>query len=518
MKHKAFIVIMILFFYSGWAVAETDPVTDELKALQIKTEQLQHEVQTLQAQMHQQQRKKQLAKRQRVKSQKKEPSTSHSSLVKVRLPNLHPTKVEFYPTALVADNQVVTYIAGTPVVTSPYLGSRPAFDGSDYIVNISSINRDIRLMEQRRHLYAEYKRIGYPQPDVPIVTLSGKVEALGSINQPFVGPMVGSLNLGTSELDAAAALNDKVEGFIGFAYNESPQILGVPRVANSGVVLNMGFVNIGNLDKSPWYFTGGQLYVPYGRFSTSMVSSTLPMLLGRTKSRPFILGYKSQQSQGPFAAIYGFQGDTTLSGTGVGGVNLGYVFEGAHGRGELGASYITSINNATAMQLNGSAPATTFGGFASITNGSEMVKKIPGLDVHGYANIDRFSITAEWVTSMGAFRPQDLSFNGQGAKPQAGQVEGGVTFNLFNRPSSAAVGYQWTKNALALNLPQRRVNGVFSISIWRDTVESLEYRHDMDYSTLSYANGAAPPGVVNMNTIGSGSSSDSLLLQIGVYF
>ena len=52
-----------------------------------------------------------------------------------------------------ADGRVVTFIAGTPVVTSPYLGARPAYDGSDYIVNISSINRDVRLMEQRRRLY-----------------------------------------------------------------------------------------------------------------------------------------------------------------------------------------------------------------------------------------------------------------------------------------------------------------------------------------------------------------------------
>ena len=71
----------------------------------------------------------------------------HDSTVKVRAPNTHPDSVEFYPTALIADKHIVTYIAGTPVVTSPYLGARPAFDGSDYIVNVSSINRDVRLME-----------------------------------------------------------------------------------------------------------------------------------------------------------------------------------------------------------------------------------------------------------------------------------------------------------------------------------------------------------------------------------
>src|SRR5207253_2879745 len=76
----------------------------------------------------------------------------HSSNITVHTPEEHPESIGFHPTALVAEDRVLTYIAGTPVVTSPYLGARPAFDGSDYLVNISSINRDVRLMQQRRRL------------------------------------------------------------------------------------------------------------------------------------------------------------------------------------------------------------------------------------------------------------------------------------------------------------------------------------------------------------------------------
>ncbi len=71
---------------------------------------------------------------------------------------------------------------------------------------------------------------------------------------------------------------------------------------------------------------------------------------------------------------------------------------------------------------------------------------------------------------------------------------------------------------MALNLPARRVSGVFNISIWKDTVESLEYRHDMDYGRSQYANGASAPGLTNNNTYGTGGSGDSVLAQIGVYF
>ena len=89
---------------------------------------------------------------------------------------------------------------------------------------------------------------------------------------------------------------------------------------------------------------------------------------------------------------------------------------------------------------------------------------------------------------------------------------------LFDKPSSIGLGYQWSKETLALNLPQQRWNGVFNISIWKDTVESLEYRHDIDFGRYQYGNGAAPAGMVNANTIGTGGAADTLLAQIGVYF
>jgi len=46
----------------------------------------------------------------------------------------------------------------------------------------------------------------------------------------------------------------------------------------------------------------------------------------------------------------------------------------------------------------------------------------------------------------------------------------------------------------------------------------LEYRHDIDYGSNNYANGAAPTGLTNANTIGTGGTYDMLSAQIGVYF
>lgn len=447
------------------------------------------------------------------------PEPYHTSVVSVHNPNVHPESLEFYPTALISDTQVVTYIAGTPVVSAPFLGARPAFDGSDYIVNISSINRDLRLMQQRRNLYLGYEKLGYPPPDVPILAISGKVEPVLSAGRTYYNQMLGDIDLGSDELDLAAILNENVEAFMAISYNSSPPAVGGQRVANSSLNLNMGFVNIGNLEKTPFYLTAGQIYVPFGRYSSSMISPTLPMILARTKARPLIIGYKAQGKTGPVISLYTFKADTTLGGSGVGGLNAAYIFEVPKGSGEVGAGVISSLNNATGMQYTSSAPGTTFGGFASLTNGSEEVEKTPAVDVHGNVSFSRYSLTAEWVSALEPFRSQDLSYEGEGALPQAAQLEAGVTFRSFDKPASLSAAFQWTNQALALNLPKNRISAVYNISIWKDTLESLEYRHDIDYKVNQYANGAnAPDFPPNMNTVGTGHSADTVIAQIGVFF
>ena len=444
--------------------------------------------------------------------------TSHETQVVVRSLELDPESSDFYPTALVADGRVLTYIAGTPVVTSPYLGSRPAFDGSDYIVNISSINRDIRLMQQRRNLYRTYEKEGYSAPNMPIIMISGKAEPMGYFGQNYLNQNAGDWTFASSELDVTAFLNEKVEAYMGIAYNQAPPPGGGQRVANSVFGLNMGFINIGDLDESPFYLTAGQLFVPFGRYSTGMVSAPLTMIFSRTRTRPVIFGYKSQTDTGPFAAAYAYRSDTNLGNHAVGGFNWGYIANHHDFTGEIGASVISSVDDASGMQYTGSVPGTTFAGFASLSNGNENVQKTPIGGIHTTISFDRYNLTGEWVTNLKSFREQDLSYNGHGVLGSAGQVEAGVTFMSFNRPAGFYLGYQWTNELLALNLPKNRFITTYNISIWKDTVESIEYRHDIDYGTNNFANGAAPTGSVNQNTIGTGGTYDMISLQIGVYF
>jgi hypothetical protein len=527
MLYKILLGVMLACSLPSYATHsdEDKQLREEVRQLQNQTRLLQQQLDKLQHQLVKHSPKKTHKhsappKRKHALAKKPTaPAGTHNSPVYVHTLNGHPESVEDYPTALLSENHVVTYIAGTPVVTAPYLGSRPAYDGSDYVVNISSINRDIRLMQQRRQLYKAYRAMGYTAPNTPIVALSGKAEPIGTLGEFSSQSVAHNWSLGSAELDAAASINDKVQAYLSLAYAPLPGFTGGPNVTNSTIGLGMGFINIGDLETTPYYFTAGQIFVPFGRYSTLMVSAPLTMVMSRTKARPFIFGYKSQYESGPFAAIYGFEGDTTKGDTGVAGMNLGYILTTAHSVTEIGASFISSIDNAGGMQINGSTPSNmNFGGFSSITNGNEEIKQIPAFDIHGNFRFDRYIITTEWVTTTQSFKGDDLTFNGHGAQPQAGQLEAAATFRAFNVPASFALGYQWTREALALKLPEQRLAAVLSFSFWKDTIESLEYRHDIDYRQNQFANGAAPVGMVNTNTIGTGKSSDMVLAQIGVYF
>ncbi len=450
-------LIFFAFFYSffiaqGIQAQDTQQLQQEIDSLTKQTQQLKRRVDHLTHQTH--------------KKTESSHKNYHDSVVIVHALNDNPGSVEFNPAALIADDHVVTYIAGMPIVSSPYLGARPAFDGSDYLVNISSINRDIRLMQQRRRLFNSFDAMGYSRPNLPILALSGKVQPMGTIGQSYMGATTGDLNLGSNEFDIAAAVNDDVEAYMAISYVLVSSNVIAQRVTNAVLNLNMGFINIGNLDKTPFYFTAGQLFAPFGRYSSSMITPPLTMILSRTKTFPVILGYKSQQDTGFFAAIYAFKGDTTLGSTGVGGANLGYVYNINPIHGEVGVSYISSMNSAGGMQITGSPPKTmpNFGGFGAILNGNENVKKIPAIDVHGILAFGPYSLTAEWVSSIGTFREQDLSFNGYGAQPQAAQLEGGRTFFSFDKPSSVSASAQWSQDTLALNYP---ITGLMRFTTFR---------------------------------------------------
>ena len=440
--------------------------------------------------------------------------------------------------------QAPTLLGGMPVVTSPYLGTRSAFDGTDLISLLPNINEGLHLLQERQKIENVFRSAKNPPIiDNPYVDLSGSIQPTFTVGKPYVGPKGSGFDVPTAYLQPMANINHWVTAFMSINLDNSapgqflPQQFG-PVVNNSRVFMDQAFVTIGNLHCSPFYMTMGQIYVPFGNYTTNMVSSPLTLNVGRTKARAALLGFDAPGPwPGPWdgidAQVYAFRGNaiTSPSSNKVNqyGANIDYNINEPKWNFTIGGGYIANIADSAGMQLNGAGTTAnfdTFTGFAGpvpagFNNAEILEHRVPGVDVHGTIGVGHVNLIGEYLTATRRFSPLDLTFNtfGEplvGAKPSAAQVEGEVTFSICDHPSNIAIGYQMTSQALALLEPQKRYIAAFNTSIWKDTIESIEFRHDINYGRFMYATGAGLP--ISTDGIGLGGSSNTVTFQLAAFF
>ena len=444
-------------------------------------------------------------------------STNASGWQPVAAPKTQKQKVSSGATLVSSNNQVpaapkpLSEILG-PVFTSPYIGSNMAYNGSDLMINQSSVNLDVQLLKQRQQLANVLSSYGYSFPDHSMVEMSGKVEFQAIANQPSPGPSSETVNLSTSELEAYAMVNPCVAGFIQFDYDDTPPANSPNPLLNSRIYLENGFISLGNFNKTSFYSTMGQLYVPFGQYASYMLSTPLTQSLGRVQQRSVVFGYRP--AEGFYTSGYVFHDNTTGSSNGAGGgADIGYSV--SHGNNDLNIalSGISNLAESQGMQQNGAPANIPFAGFGLDAKTEVLHHEVPGVDVDASADIGDFTLLGEYVAATRAFSPLDLSFNDSGAKPTAAHLEGDYNFTIYGKPSTFGVGYEHTTESLALLLPEQTYFAVLNVSPWEDTVASLQLRHGINYSGDDVASGA---GSANFGPIDG--TINSLTFQFGVYF
>lgn len=432
------------------------------------------------------------------------------------------------------------------VSSGPYLGVPLEFAGSNLIINDPSVNEDVSLMHMRKNINDRLKVLGIDPEEMhhSHLLLSGIVEGQGIYRYMGATPSQSDIDVTNATIDAyilgpsswtSALLELTYDNSVG---TQEGSLFYNTRTANSRVLVNKAFITIGDLSKSPIYGTIGQMFVPFGVYSTSMVSNPLTKLMARTQERAVELGYHPAGENAPYASLYAFKGDShgsSLSRINNGGVNLGYRLSQASGKytEDLGGGVLGNIADSQGMQITGDQ-APQFGGFGANsvctvvpsannptgigTCGNEkIVHRVPAYDLHGKIGIgDAWDLLGEYITASTQFNPTDLTMNSHGAKPEALHTEIAYTFQSFKYPTSLAGGYDMTKDALAIGLPAKRMSLVVNTSFWRNTLESLEFRHDTNYSRTSYATGSnvTGPGAI----IVGGPSDNVVTAQMDIYF
>ena len=404
------------------------------------------------------------------------------------------------------------YIGGMAVLSSPYIGSNSSFDGSDLMVNAPSVNLDVRLLKQQQVLQNAFLQSGFPLPTTPIIQLSGKIEAQAITNNVGIGGTTTStFELSAATLELFAEINPCVAGFIALHYDNSATPPSTLRVTNSNVYLDQAFITIGNLNVSPFYTSFGQLYFPFGQYSSYFLTTPLTDFLGRIQQRGIVIG--ARPDSGFYGSGYLFQNAANINGRVGGGGNLGY--RAGHGpvklRAEVGV--VSSLAESNILQGNHGPESIPFSGFSFNDDTEQLHKAVPGLDLNAELDVGAFSLISEYVAATTSFERRDLSFNCRGAKPSAFHVEGVYTFDIHGRPSTFALGYDYSSQALALLIPRYTYEAVFNVSIWRDTIASLEFQHARNYGVNDFARGANSLPFRRLYD-----QTNMLMLQFGIYF
>lgn len=384
---------------------------------------------------------------------------------------------------------------GTPekpfsVSVANYTGVEPRYDGFNLIVNNPGINNDVALLKLRKAEINYYEKSNQPYEGTPKLIFSGEIEGTSEYTTAYPNTPAGTnFNLTDAELDTFVEANRWVSGFMTFGYNSGNDD-EANRVNNSELQLGQGYLTVGDLSTLPVYASLGQMYVPFGRYSSYMISTPSSKTLGRVQTRAINLGYTSSNTEvSPFAAVYGFQGATELDGNPASGddvegygANTGLSFSKGEYSGMLGVSYISNIAESSGLQGDGSDGS----GFAQSSASEDLAKRVPGADIYGQIGYGNYVLLAEYVEATRQFDAADLSYNGQGAKPQAVDIEAAYSFELWH-PSYVALAYGESWQALTLGLPQKNYGVVYSTAIWQNTALSFEVMHNIGYSTTDTA-------------------------------
>ncbi len=248
------------------------------------------------------------------------------------------------------------------------------------------------------------------------------------------------------------------------------------------------------------------------------------------QERSIVLGYRP--NDGLYANTYVFKGNTDTNSELEGGGTLGYNTTIGKLSADTSVGMISNLAESEGMQLNGAAindgvpSPVPFAGFGLNSTTEKLVHAVPGFDARVNLSYGAYTFIGEYVTATKRFDSQDMGFGHigdgpvlNGAQPAAFHAEGIYSFYIYGKPSTAVMGYDFTKQALALLLPEQRIWAALNVSFWRDTIATLEIRHDIEYGENDLASGRCGTASCTPVSFGPlGKTDNAVTMQFGVYF
>ena len=304
------------------------------------------------------------------------------------------------------------------------------------------------------------------------VEIGGAIEIEGTVTKPPEGDTEADLVVGTVELGVGVEVSDWVKGEVVLLWEEG-----------EGLDVDTASVTIGP-PEGAWSLTGGRLYLPFGVFETNLISDPVTLELGETKQTAFQVDASAGALSG---SVFVFKGDNQIDGDdriqGIGAA-VGYSVETESFELGLNLSYTNDLGDSDAFE----------GGFMGRT---------AGLSASAMLTMGSVSVLGEYLGAMDTFGADYVAFGDYGAKPSAWMVEAAYGFELAGKEATLAASYQATDEALALELPKKRMLVGLSAEVMDGLSLGVEWARDTDYS---------------IEDGGTGENSDNFTIQLAAEF
>lgn len=278
------------------------------------------------------------------------------------------------------------------------------------------------------------------------------------------------------------------------------------------------------------------MYVPFGQYASWMVTTPLNESLARILTRTALIGFTTHS--GLYGQAYVYTGDRIFrnNNNGIfsqGGFNLGLDHTFSRFELDIGAGWVSNIADSQGMQNTGLNMVGFFNGFdmpvlfnninnniinVFVPNLDNLRRNVAGGDVHAELTVSPFTLFAEFQSALNSFSPLDMTFNTRAAKPYTMHTELDYDFQISWVHFKLFGAFDQTWQAYALNLPRQSYAVGLWTSLWKDTAEGIEFRHNTAYGWGTVATGGTINGIPVPVPVSNGQPSNIITAQIGVYF
>ncbi len=282
------------------------------------------------------------------------------------------------------------------------------------------------------------------------IDFNGVIEVEAQQISPDEGDSSSDLYLPTLELGIAAQVNDWTSAEIVLLYEDDGSHSG-------DFAVDSAEIRIADPQAS-WYLAAGQYALPFGDFSTYLVSDPLTLDAAETYEVALEAGY---EFSGASFAIYVFKGDQQDE-IRNGGLSIGYGLEDDDLAFTTRFGWINDLSESDSVVDEGSAP----------------LNKAPAWTLFAQLDWRAFSLIGEYLAASEA-----LDVYNTDDKPSFYNLEAAYHFEVLDKPMTFAVGWQGSNEArdYAGGMDEKRGLAALSLELADSLDVALEVARNEDY-------------------------------------